>query len=52
MSKRVKEPHIHYNKSNTEKFIKKSIQIWENDWKKFIKAIKILQKIWIEKNRL
>jgi Zn finger protein HypA/HybF involved in hydrogenase expression len=32
MSKRVKEPHIHYNKSNTEKFIKKSIQIWGNKY--------------------
>lgn len=30
------------------------IEVWENDWKKFIKSIKILQKIWIEKikNRL
>lgn len=25
------------------------IEVWENDWKKFIKSIKILQKIWIEK---
>ena len=52
MSKWLKEMRIQYNKFDTEKFIKKSIQIWENDWKKFIKAIKILQKICIEKNRL
>ena len=32
MSKHVKEQHIHYNKFNTEKFIKKSIQIWGNKY--------------------
>ena len=32
----------------------KLIEIWENDWKQFIKSIKIIQKIWIikRKNRL
>lgn len=32
MSKCLKEMHIQYNKFDTEKFIKKSIQIWENKY--------------------
>ena len=32
MSKWLKEMRIQYNKFDTEKFIKKSIQIWKNKY--------------------
>jgi hypothetical protein len=37
---------IQGNIHTTDIFIKNAIEIWENDWKKFIRSIRTLQKIW------
>ena len=50
MSKWLKEMRIQYNKFDTEKFIKKSIQIWKNkyDYSKteYIESNNNMQRTW------
>jgi hypothetical protein len=42
---------MEYNLEKTKLFIKKANKIWENNFNKFIKAIKKIQIIWKNKKK-